>query len=124
MSFYPQCGEQYFFIKYTCHISRIRWADYGFDIYRENHCDFANLTQDNNLNNKDHFLLYRDMYKHFGNIGEKLPANIFLSADFTKCRAYVICMRIKPLTERFYMHLYTDEIFRILIRTTRIAPTL
>jgi len=29
---YPQCGEQYFFIIYTCHISRIRWADYGFDI--------------------------------------------------------------------------------------------
>jgi len=43
------------------------------------------------------------MYKHFGNIGEKLPANIFLSADFTKCRAYV--------TERFYTHLYTDEIY-------------
>ena len=53
------------------------------------------------------------MYKHFGNIGEKLPANtsIFLSADFTKCRAYVIRMRIKSLTERFYTHLYTDEIY-------------
>jgi len=51
------------------------------------------------------------MFKHFGNIGEKLPANIFLSADFTKCRAYVIRMRIKPLTERFYTHLYTDEIY-------------
>ena len=36
--------------------------------------------------------------------GEKLPANIFLSADFAKCRAYVICMRIKWLTERFYAH--------------------
>ena len=35
------------------------------------------------------------MYKRFGNIGEKLAANIFLSADFTKCRAYVIRMRIK-----------------------------
>ena len=51
------------------------------------------------------------MYKHIGNIGEKLPANIFLSADFTKCRAYVIRMRIKSLTERFYTHLYTDEIY-------------
>jgi len=30
-------------------------AVYGFDIKREHHCDFANLTQDNNLNNKDHF---------------------------------------------------------------------
>ena len=51
------------------------------------------------------------MYKHFGNIGEKLPANIFLSADFINCRAYVICMRIKSLTERFYTHLCTDEIY-------------
>ena len=51
------------------------------------------------------------MYTHFGNIGEKLSANIFLSADFTKCRAYVICMRIKLFTERFYTHLYTDEIY-------------
>ena len=47
----------------------------------------------------------------FGNIGEKLPANIFLSADFTKCGAYVIRMRIKSRTERFYTHLYTDEIY-------------
>jgi len=64
ISFYPQCGEKYFHIIYTCHISRIglRWADYGFDIYRENHCDFANLTQDTNLNNKDHFGLYRDVH--------------------------------------------------------------
>ena len=38
------------------------------------------------------------MYKPFGNIGEKLPANIFLSSDFTKCRAYVIYSR--PLTHR------------------------
>ena len=51
------------------------------------------------------------MYKHFGNIGEKLPANTFLSADFTKCRAYVIRMRIKSLTERFFTHLYTGEIY-------------
>jgi len=51
------------------------------------------------------------MYKYFGNIGENLPANIFVSADFTKCRAYVIRMRIKSLTERFYTHLYTDEIY-------------
>ena len=51
------------------------------------------------------------MYKHFGNIGGKLPDNIFLSADFTKCRAYVIRMRIKSLTERIYTHLYTDEIY-------------
>jgi len=51
------------------------------------------------------------MYKHFGNIGEKRPANIFLSADFTKCRTYVIRMRIKWLTEWFYKHLYTDEIY-------------
>ena len=51
------------------------------------------------------------MYKHFGYIGEKLPANIFLSADFTKCRGYAIRMRIKSLTERFYTNLYIDEIF-------------
>jgi len=51
------------------------------------------------------------MYKHFGNIWEKLPANIFLSADVTKCRAYVIRMHIKSLTERFYTRLYTDEIY-------------
>ena len=44
------------------------------------------------------------MFKHFGNIGEKLPANIFLSADFTKCRAYVIRMWMKSLTERFFTH--------------------
>jgi len=43
------------------------------------------------------------MYKHFGNIWEKLPVNNFLSPDFTKGRPYV---------------------FRILIRTARIAPTL
>ena len=35
------------------------------------------------------------MYKQFGYIGEKLPVNIFSSHDFTKCRAYVIRMRIK-----------------------------
>ena len=51
------------------------------------------------------------MYTHFGNIGEKLPANYTLSADFTKCRAYVIHMRIKSLTELFYTHLYTDEFY-------------
>jgi len=51
------------------------------------------------------------MYKHFGNIGEKLPAHIFLSADFTKYCAYVIRMRIKSLTEQFYTHLYTDKKF-------------
>ena len=44
------------------------------------------------------------MYKHFGNIGEKLPANIFLSHDISKCRMYVIRMRIKSLTEQFYTH--------------------
>jgi len=44
------------------------------------------------------------MYKHFGYIGEKLSVNIFLSPDFTKCRAHVIRMRIKSLNERFYTH--------------------
>jgi len=39
------------------------------------------------------------MYKYFGYFGEKLPVNIFLSPDFTKCRVYVIRMRIKSLTE-------------------------
>jgi len=29
--------------------------------------------------------------------------NIFLFSDFTKCRAYVIRMRIKWLTERLHM---------------------
>ena len=28
------------------------------------------------------------MYKYFGYFGEKLPGNIFLSPDFTKCRVY------------------------------------
>jgi len=51
------------------------------------------------------------MYKHFGYIVEKLPANIFLSPDLTKGRADVIRMRIKSLTERFYTHLHTDEIY-------------
>ena len=44
------------------------------------------------------------MYKHFGNIGEKLPVNIFLSYGFAKCRPYVIRTRIKSLIERFYTH--------------------
>ena len=44
------------------------------------------------------------MFKHFGYIGEKLPVNIFLSPDFTKCRAYFIRMRMKSPTERFYTH--------------------
>ena len=44
------------------------------------------------------------MYKHFGYIEEHLYVNIFLSPDFAKCPAYVIRMRIKWLTGRFYTH--------------------
>ena len=44
------------------------------------------------------------MYKHFGNIGEKLSVNIVLFHDFAKCRPYVFRMRIKSLTGRFYTH--------------------
>ena len=51
------------------------------------------------------------MYKHFGYIGKNLYVNIFLSPDFAKRRAYVIRMRIQWLTERFYTHTYTDEIY-------------
>jgi len=66
----------FFFIIYTCHIARIRcvrgrlWIWYTL-YKRENHCNFANLTQDNNLNKKTIFD-YIEMYKHFGNIGGKL----------------------------------------------------
>jgi len=42
------------------------------------------------------------MYKHFGNFGEILPVDIFVYPDFAKCRPYVICIRIKWLTEPFY----------------------
>jgi len=62
------------------------------------------------------------MYKHFGNFGENLPANIFLSAAFTKCRAYVIRMRIKSLTERFYTHLYTYDIYPDTDTDDKISP--
>ena len=51
------------------------------------------------------------MYIHFGYIEEHLEVNIFLSPDFAKCRAYVIRIRIKWLTERFYTHAFTDEIY-------------
>ena len=50
------------------------------------------------------------MYIHFG-YGENPSVNIFLSADFAKCRAYVIRIRIKWLNERFYTDAYTDEIY-------------
>ena len=33
-----------------------------------------------------------------------------MSSDFAKCRPYVIRIRIKWLTKRFYTHAYTDEI--------------
>ena len=44
-------------------------ADYGFDILWENNCYFAKITQNNNLNNVDHFY-YIGMNKHFGYIGK------------------------------------------------------
>ena len=47
----------------------------------------------------------------FGYIGENLYVNIFLSPDFAKCRAYVIRIRVKCLTERFYTHAFKDEIY-------------
>jgi len=47
------------------------------------------------------------MYKHFGNIGENLPVNIFVSPVFAKCRPYVIRFRIKWLTERFCTDAFT-----------------
>jgi len=50
------------------------------------------------------------MYIHFGYIGESLKVYIFLSSDFAKCRAYVIRIRIKWLTERFSTEAFTDEI--------------
>jgi len=51
------------------------------------------------------------MYKHLGYIGENLEVNIFLSSDFAKCRRYVIRIRIKWLTERFYTDTFTDEFY-------------
>jgi len=51
------------------------------------------------------------MYKHFSYIGKNIYVNIFLSPDFAKHRPYVIRMRIKWLTERFYTHAYADEIY-------------
>jgi len=42
---------------------------------------------------------YMGMYKHFGNIEENIPVNIFLSPDFAKCHPYVIGIRIKWLTD-------------------------
>jgi len=42
---------------------------------RENYCYFAIA----NLNNKDHFfIIWGCTCKHFGNIGENIPVNIFL----------------------------------------------
>jgi len=67
---------------------------------------------------------YMGISKLFGNIGDNFPIIIFLSPDFAKCRPYVIHIRIKWLTEPFYMDAFTDEIYRILIQTTRKAPTL
>jgi len=49
------------------------------------------------------------MYKHFGNIEDNLKVYIVLSHDFAKCRPYVIRIRIKWLTERFYTDAFTDE---------------
>ena len=40
-----------------------------------------------------------------------LNVNISLFPDFAKHCAYVIRMRIKWLTEWFYTHAYTDEIY-------------
>jgi len=54
---------------------------------------------------------YMGMYKHFGNIEENIPVNIFLSPDFAKCRLYVIGIRIKWLTEPFYLDTFRDEIY-------------
>ena len=51
------------------------------------------------------------MYQHFGNIGERLPVNIFLSHNFAKCRPYVIRMRTKLLTDRFYTHAVYGQFF-------------
>jgi len=51
------------------------------------------------------------MYKHVGYIGENLQANIFLSPDFANCCPYVIRIRIKWLTERFYTDAFMDEIY-------------
>ena len=51
------------------------------------------------------------MYKHFGNIGENLPVNIFLSPDFANCRPNVNRIRIKWITEPFYTDAFTDEIY-------------
>ena len=51
------------------------------------------------------------MYIHFGYIGENLKVYIFLSSDFAKCRPYVIRIRIKWLTERFYTDAFTYEIY-------------
>ena len=51
------------------------------------------------------------MYRHFCSIGENPKVNIFLSPDFAKCRPYVIRIRIKWLTKRFYADALTDEIY-------------
>ena len=51
------------------------------------------------------------MYKQFCNNGEILKVNIFLSPDFAKCRPYVVRIRIKWLTERYYTDAFTDEIY-------------
>ena len=64
------------------------------------------------------------MYKHFGYFGKYLKVNIFLFPDFAKCRPYVIHIRINgSLSDSIRTSLRTKFI-RILIQTTRIAPTL
>ena len=70
------------------------------------------ISQNNNLNNVDCFY-YIGMNKHFGYIGKKSLKLIIicLSPDFAKCRPYVICIRIKWLTERFYTAAFMDKIY-------------
>jgi len=58
--------------------------------------------------------VFIEMYKHFGYIGKPfLSFKSFLSPDFAKCRPYVIRIRIKWLTERFYKDAFTDKIYNI-----------
>jgi len=77
----------------------------------------ANLIQNKNTNNVDHFWLFWDVQTYRLYWKKILKLIYFCLLIFFQCRPYVISIRIKWLAERFYMDAFTDEIIRI-------APTL